>query len=189
MASEKVPSKVLSPLLSHIEMLFERSCTHASSGLLRLRKFPGTIATGPVPVLVTILGSTKGDLGKGVNPPLPSPWKTEIELSPLFATAKSKLPSPLKSAITMPLGSLPVANGDPAASANVPSPLPRSTDTVFELELAMTKSAAGGGTAGVEARRTAEAIAAGTVSFLPSKIVGLPRWLKFPFFLLRIKPM
>src|SRR6266852_2524892 len=184
-ASEKVPSKVLSPLLSNIEMLFELSLTTARSGLLWLRKFPVTIATGPVSAPATILGSTKGDLGKGVNPPLPSPWKTEIELSPLFATAKSKLPSPLKSAITMALGCLPVANGDPAASANVPSPLPRSTDTVFELELAMTKSAAGVGTAVVEARRTADAIAAGPVSFLPSKIGDVPGWLKLPLLLFR----
>src|SRR6266566_8056631 len=49
-------------------------------------------------------GMLKGDLGNGLNPPAPSPWRTVMELSPLFATAMSGLPSPLKSATTTALG-------------------------------------------------------------------------------------
>ncbi len=61
-------------------------------------------------------------------------------LSPLFATAKSRFPSPLKSAITTELGLVPTVYGEPAASANVPSPFPSNTVTLFEVELTTTRS-------------------------------------------------
>src|SRR5712692_10312412 len=103
-----------------------------------------------------------------------------MELSPLLATAKSRLPSPLKSAITTALGCLPTANGEPGASVNVPSPLPSNTETVFEPELAITRSEAGEGTAVVGERSETETIATGPVSFLPSKIGEVAGCVKLP---------
>src|ERR1035438_7358974 len=97
-------------------------------------------ATGLFSLMVALFCSAKGDAGNAVNPPFPSPLKTEMVLSPLFATAKSKSPSPLKSATTTELGSFPAGYGDPAASTNVPSPFPSNTVTLFEVELAITKS-------------------------------------------------
>lgn len=40
----------------------------------------------------------------GVNVPFPLPRKTETELEPAFPTARSSLPSPLKSAVAIPIG-------------------------------------------------------------------------------------
>src|ERR1035438_412123 len=51
-----------------------------------------------------------------------------------------QIASPLKSATTTELGSFPAGYGDPAASKNVPSPFPSNTVTLFEVELAITKS-------------------------------------------------
>src|SRR5262245_3002273 len=104
-----------------------------------LRKFAVASAVGPDSEMVVVLVSANGEAGKGVNPPLPSPLKTEIVLSPLLATAKSRLPSPLKSATATALGFFPTGNGDPAASVNVPSPLPSSTATLLDVELTTTR--------------------------------------------------
>src|SRR6266480_3940047 len=104
-----------------------------------LRKFAVASATGPDSEMVVVFVSAKGEAGKGVKPPLPSPLKTEMELSPLLATAKSRLPSPLKSASATALGFVPTANGDPAASVKVPSPFPSSTATLFDVELTTTR--------------------------------------------------
>ena len=66
-------------------------------------------ATGPFSEMRVVLVSVNGEAGNAVNPPLPSPLKTEMVLSPLLVTAKSRLPSPLKSATTTELGFVPTA--------------------------------------------------------------------------------
>ena len=147
------------------------------------RRFAVTIATGPFSEMVAVFCSAKGEVGNCVNPPFPSPLKAEIVLSPLFVTAKSRLPSPLKSATTTALGLVPTAYGEPLASVNVPSPLPSRTVTLFEVELAMTRSM--GATVTPEELMTvlpkaADAIATGAVSVLARGKGDLACWTKLP---------
>ena len=138
----------------------------AISGLPELSKVAETIAIGPF----SEVGSANGDLGNGLNPPSESPSKIEIVLSPWFATAKSRLPSPLKSAITTALGFVPTVNGEPTAAVKVPSKfwLPSSTLTVFEPLFAITRSPGCARCVASVARKIADAIAAGNCSLVPS---------------------
>src|ERR1700724_2012801 len=138
--------------------------------LFLARKLAVTIAMGPFSEMVEVLVRAKGDLGNSVNPPLPSPLKTEMVLSPWLATAKSGLPSPLKSATTMELGFLPTGYGEPVASRNVPSPFPSRTVTLLDVELAMTRSAVGVATPEVLVTvfpKVPTAMAEGAVSVFP----------------------
>src|SRR5437867_1462718 len=59
-------------------------------------------------------------------------------LAPALATARSGLPSPLKSAIATDQGVMPTAKV--CAGWKVPSPLPSSTETVLARELASARS-------------------------------------------------
>src|SRR6267154_1097517 len=108
--------------------------------LKRFRKFALTIATGAVSVIVEELVSWKGEPGNSVKVPSPCPRKREIELSPWLATARSRKPSPLKSATITDLGLFPTGKGEPGASVKSPlalpveSTLPSKTDTLFETE-------------------------------------------------------
>src|SRR5437879_11602855 len=101
-----------------------------------------------------------------------------MELSPWLATAKSRKPSPLKSATTTDLGLFPTAKGDPGASAKtalglpLASTLPNRTETLFEVEFTRTTS----GGCVVEnfvrsLRKTPVPIATWPVSLAP-KVIG-----------------
>src|SRR4029077_11220395 len=70
--------------------------------------------------------------------PSPFPRKMETVLSDSFVTAKSILPSALKSAAAIDEGARPVAMV--AGVLNVPSPLPRNTEIVLFGCLAVTRS-------------------------------------------------
>src|SRR5256885_12261140 len=100
--------------------------------------------------------------------------------------AKSRFPSPLKSAMETALGVAPTVYGEPGASWKVPSAFPKSTVTLLEVELAMTKS--GVGVSGVPfalvglLRRMAEAMATGAVSVLARTNGELVAAAKFPLF-------
>src|SRR5262249_33108650 len=72
------------------------------------------------------------------NVPLPLPSSTDTLAEPEFATTKSRIPSPLKSATATETGLVPT--GKFSAVLNVPSPLPSSTDTLAESEFARTRS-------------------------------------------------
>ena len=148
-----------------------------------LRKLAVASATGPDSEMLVVLVSAKGEAGKAVNPPLPSPLKTEMVLSPLLATTKSRLPSPLKSATATALGFVPTGKGDPAASVNVPSPLPSNTVALLDVELATTRPG-GETTTPLELvtvfPKTPEAMATGPVSFAASTKGEFAWATKFP---------
>ena len=107
-------------------------------------------------------------------------------LSPWLTTAKSRNPSPLKSAITTPLGFIPTANGEPAASVKVPSKfsLPNNTLTVFDPLFATTRSAGCTRCVGSVWRKILEAMAEGNCSLAPSTIGDPAGAVKFPLSLL-----
>ena len=63
---------------------------------------------------------------------------TETVLEPLFATARSNLPSPLRSPIATEEGPLPVPKS--AFGPNDPSPAPSRTETAYEPQQAVAKS-------------------------------------------------
>src|ERR1017187_1675099 len=78
---------------------------------------------------------------------VPSPFPRRIEMlpgllsmkmNPLFTTARSRLPSRLKSAASKKVGDEPTENVAPALK--VPSPFPGATVTELELRLAMARS-------------------------------------------------
>src|SRR3954447_5718200 len=58
----------------------------------------------------------------------------------LFATATSARASPFRSPVATPRDPLPALKGEPAMCAKRPSPLPRKTDELFELSLAVARS-------------------------------------------------
>src|SRR6266446_319389 len=71
-----------------------------------------------------------------LNPPKPSPRRIEIVFEFALATAKSCLPSPLKSPIATELGELTLTSVEPL---NPPKPSPRRIETVPD-SLATAKS-------------------------------------------------
>src|SRR5882757_2065757 len=77
-------------------------------------------------------------LAAAVNVPSPLPKRTVTVLLKVFATARSDLPSPLKSPTATDSGLLPVDGL--AAAVNVPSPLPNRTVTVLLKVFATAKS-------------------------------------------------
>ncbi len=82
-----------------------------------------------------------GDPAAGANPPLPSPNRMLTLLLPAFVTARSTMPSPLKSPVAIPPGPVPTANGDPGAGANPPLPSPSRILTLSLIEFATARSA------------------------------------------------
>ena len=98
--------------------------TTARSSLPSPLKSPVAIPKGRVP-------TAYGLPGDAVNPPAPSPSSTVTVASPELEIARSSLPSPLKSPITMPRGVVPITNGLPVTSVNAPAPLPSSTVTLL----------------------------------------------------------
>ncbi|HZH61490.1 MAG TPA: hypothetical protein VEY70_18365 [Metabacillus sp.] len=75
------------------------------------------------------------------NPPAPFPKKTEIEFENSLATARSGIPSPLKSAAVMDWGwDPPVGKGLPIADENPPAPFPKKTETVLEVKSTTARS-------------------------------------------------
>src|SRR5947209_4767783 len=98
------------------------------------------LGAGPLSVTVPVEGLPPVTLeGFRLNPeriggtPVPAlPGSTEIALAFTLATARSGLPSPLKSPTATPAGPLPTVNCD--AGWKVPSPLPSSSETLLEGE-------------------------------------------------------
>src|SRR4051794_23860495 len=72
-----------------------------------------------------------GDAGAAAKPPAPSPSSTANDWTGaeplLFALARSRCPSPSKSAVTRYVLSAPSANGDPGAALRPPAPSPTNT--------------------------------------------------------------
>src|SRR5207253_762750 len=85
------------------------------------------------------LAPAVGSVCADAKAPSPLPSSTETVLDPRLATARSSLPSPLKSPTATENGLVPTARSGRAA--NVPSPWPRSTETVPEPSLATARSA------------------------------------------------
>src|SRR3954471_22673567 len=83
----------------------------------------GTVSEGPATRLLPVLRSTLIRLGL-----------------PLFATVTSARPSPLRSPAATPRDMDPVEKGEPVMCTKRPSPLPRKTDELFELSLAVARS-------------------------------------------------
>src|SRR3954468_9236155 len=83
----------------------------------------GTVSEGPATRLLPVLRSTLIRLGV-----------------PLFATVTSARPSPLRSPTATPSDMDPVVKGEPVMCTKRPTPLPRKTDELFELSLAVARS-------------------------------------------------
>lgn len=96
-------------------------------------KSPTAIDSGLLPVA----GLAEAEVAMKVPSPLPR--STVIVLLPALATARSGMPSPLKSAVTIPIGSSPVGKLA-AAAVNVPSPFPNSTVILLLSSLAIARS-------------------------------------------------
>jgi len=93
------------------------------------------IDTGEIPPL------EKGLPGARANPPVPFPKKTEIEFEISLATARSGIPSPLKSTEVIENAPLPpLAKGLPGADENPPAPFPKKTEMLLEPEFATARS-------------------------------------------------
>ena len=105
----------------------------ARSGLPSPLKSPAVMNTGPNP-------TKKGLPEAGLNLPVPSPSNTVTVLPLVFATARSGLPSPLKSRTTNDSGSGPTAKGLPGAGMKPPVPFPGSTVTLLPVEFAVARS-------------------------------------------------
>ena len=85
----------------------------ARSALPSPLKSPTATETGPSPT------ANRGP-GAGVKPPVPSPRRTETSLLAKFATARSALPSRLKSPTATEDGLFRTKNGEPVADVKRP---------------------------------------------------------------------
>src|SRR5260221_1510622 len=90
----------------------------AMSGMPLWSQSPMFTAFGPEP---GVIGMARRNVPSG-TPPVPFPSRTLTVLAPLFATARSAMPSALKSATAIWFGDAPVLYE--AGGENVPSPLP-----------------------------------------------------------------
>src|SRR2546429_9670547 len=115
-----VAENVPSPFPNRIVTVLSLRFTTARSSSPSLLKSPRTSVKGPCP---TGIGEPEAALN--VPSPLPSRMLTVFPIPSL--TAKSALPSLLKSAATMPVAKKPTGIGELCAGVNVPSPLPSST--------------------------------------------------------------
>src|SRR3954452_21870764 len=79
----------------------------AKSGLPSLLKSPTATDLG-------VWATITGEPGAGVKPPMPSPSRIVTLSDELLTTARSGFVSRLKSPVTIWLGAVPAANGDPA---------------------------------------------------------------------------
>src|ERR1039458_3612645 len=77
----------------------------------------------------------------GLKPPLPLPDSTVTLALGSLVTAKSALPSPLKSPTASEVGPNPTENGLPDASVKPPRPSPNKTVTLLLIEFATARSA------------------------------------------------
>ena len=73
-----------------------------------------------------------------LNPPAPSPNNTDTLFEPLLATARSCLPSPLKSPTATKKGPLPTLKL--VAAPKPPAPLPSKSETLASPVLATARS-------------------------------------------------
>ena len=94
-------------------------------------KSPIATEIGPEP---TGISGTAGE----VNPPAPSPRRIETLFDELLATAKSCLPSLLKSPIATEKGRVPTTTA--AAAVKPPAPSPRKIETLLVSRLATARS-------------------------------------------------
>ncbi len=121
-ASENRP--VPSPVNTAI--VFELPLATARSSNPSPLRSQAVMALGPVPPL------GNGEPGAGLKLPLPLPSRIEIVLDPKLATARSALPSPLKSPATIASGlEPPLENGEPGARPKLPLGLSSRTETLF----------------------------------------------------------
>src|SRR5262245_1169715 len=81
-----------------------------------------------------------GDCGAWLKPPKPVPRRIVTLFEELLATARSTLPSALKSPAAIEEGFDPTPIGDPDAWLNTPPPLPRRIATALELLMATARS-------------------------------------------------
>src|SRR5439155_8330794 len=81
-----------------------------------------------------------GEPGAALKPPAPSPSSTETSFEVSFATARSGLPSPLRSAATTEDGARPTSTGEPGAALKPHAPSPIRTVTSFESWFATARS-------------------------------------------------
>ncbi len=126
----KVPSPLPSRMLTVLSFALEAAISAVP--------FPSKSATA------TKNGKEPTGIGEplaSVKVPSPLPSRTLIVLSLALATARSCMPSPLKSPIFTASGKLPTVIGEPLAGENVPSPWPSSTITVLSPPLVATRSA------------------------------------------------
>ena len=117
---------------SMVTLLLPAFATAMSSMPSRL-KSATVIAIGLVP-------ATNGLALAAANPPEPFPSNSVTLLPSGLATARSRMPSPLKSPVARACGPAPVANGLPLAGVNPPELTPRSMVTVPSVVLAIARS-------------------------------------------------
>ncbi len=122
------------PLPSRIVTSFEPESTTARSGFPSRLKSLDTIAQGWLP-------AATGEPGAAANPPAPSPSRTVTSSEFEFATARSPVPSRLKSPAAIERGPVPTVTGEPGAGARPPAPLPSRIVTLFEAVFATARSA------------------------------------------------
>src|SRR5215831_3765047 len=72
---------------------------------------------------------TPGDPADCENPALPSLARTVTVFNPILETARSRVPSRLKSVAIMKSGFVPAANGEPTAWVKPPLPFPNNIET------------------------------------------------------------
>src|SRR5207244_3510745 len=128
-----VAENVPSPFPNRIVTVLSLRFTTARSSSPSLLKSPRTSVKGPCPT-----GTGEPEAALNVPSPLPSRMLTMFPIPSL--TAKSALPSLLKSAATMPVAKKPTGIGEPGAGVNVPSPLPSSTTTPLGWETVTARS-------------------------------------------------
>src|SRR5215472_12314916 len=115
-----------------------KSLTATNTGSLSTaRLWPAWNVPSPLPNSTAIVGLPSSLLTTRSCLPSPLPSSTEIVLTFKSQTARSSLPSPLKSPTATPAGPLPTVKLDPGRK--VPSPLPNSTVTVLEGELLQSR--------------------------------------------------
>ncbi len=95
-------------------MVLSRDVTAARSMSPSASKSPATTAVGLDSAVISL---------DAEKPPSPSPLSTLMVWLPWFATARSRCPSPFRSAAAMPLGEAPVGKNAAGPREPVPSPM------------------------------------------------------------------
>src|SRR5215469_8551633 len=116
-ASEPAPSPRKTETLPPTEPKMELNNPVSPPGMsvATISIFPSPLKSPTAMAMVRLPSVERGELGPCWNVPSPLPRKIPASLRPLRATAKSRIPSPLKSPIAMEEGAVPTLIGENGA--------------------------------------------------------------------------